>query len=144
MRGHGILPPLGNQPWHKLLRPQGCSDGETLVQRCPYAMGWLVPILLAKVLEQADPPALQCCTPCQPSPRFPTCWEAGTPFSSLLTVRKGLSSIKVHPNTAAGYLERAAPIPGRGRAAASGGLDVFFLIAGQALSPAKQHVSHFL
>lgn len=89
-------------------------------------------------------PVLQCCTPCQPSPRSPTCWEVVTPFFSLLTGRKGLSSMKVHPNRAAGYLERAAPIPGRGRAAASGGLDVFFLIAGQALSPAKQHVSHFL
>lgn len=73
---------------------------------------------------------------------FPTRWEVVIPFFSLLTGGKGLSSVKVHPNTAAGYLERAAPIPGR--AAASGGLDVFFLIAGQALSPAKQHVSHFL
>lgn len=138
VRGRGILPLVENQPWHKLLWPQACRDGETLVQRCPCTTGCLLLILLAKVLEQADPAVLH------PMPAFPTRWEVGTPFSSLLTVRKGLHSTKVHPNTAAGYLEPVAPIPGRGRAAASGGLDVFFLIAGQALSPAKQHVSHFL
>lgn len=58
MRGHGIPPLLGSEPWNKLLWPQGCSDGEKLAQRSPYSMGWLVLILLAKVLEQADPP---CC-----------------------------------------------------------------------------------
>lgn len=56
MRGHSILPLLGNQPWHALLCPQGCSDGEALVQRCPCTMEWLVLIPLAKVLEQAEPP----------------------------------------------------------------------------------------
>lgn len=138
MRGRGILLLVENQPWHKLLWPQACRDGETLVQRCPCTTGCLLLILLAKVLEQADPAGLH------PMPAFPTRWEVGTPFFSLLTGRRGLHSTKVHPNTAAGYLEPVAPIPGRGRAAASGGLDVFFLIAGQALSPAKQHVSHFL
>lgn len=59
MRGHGILPLLESQLWHKLLWPPACSDGKTLVQTCPYTMRWPVLILLAKVLEQADPP---CCS----------------------------------------------------------------------------------
>lgn len=81
MRGHGILPLLGNEPWHKLLWPQGCSDGETLVQRSPYTTGWLVLILLAKVLEQADP---LCCSaaPYASLPHVPShAGKLGLPFS---------------------------------------------------------------
>lgn len=69
MRGHGILPLLESQPWHRLLWPLACSDGEVLVQRCPYTMRWLVLILLAKVLQQAEPP---CCSIAPPMTAFPT------------------------------------------------------------------------
>lgn len=129
--------PLGDQRWHKLLQPRGCIDGEMLVQRlwgeqCLQS----VPIQTGEDTEGRQTPISWHCTPhlLPPHPGLPhvpsRARGAGSPFSSFAPVligRKGCSPIKTRLSAADGYLERAAPIPGRRRARRIGRFGCIFL-----------------